>query len=169
MGVEDPATPLPALSAGETVPDAIAAQIRAHHAPGGVDLSGYSTQQLTQLCQYNLFPNATVLVQADMVAAIIARPGPSVDQAEFVLMSLYRSAPGATAPRIADIPVEDPSYLGLVMSQDCTLLRTAQRGLHQPGLEYLTISSEECRIINLHRNLERCLGIDPSELRPIGS
>ena len=65
--------------------------------------------------------------------------------------------------------VEDSTYLGLVMSQDCALLRTAQRGLHQPGLEHLAISSEECRIINLHRNLERHLGIDPTELRPIGA
>jgi nitrite reductase/ring-hydroxylating ferredoxin subunit len=169
MGVTDPETPLPPIPPGQTVRDVIAEQIRQDQASSGVDLSGYSTEQITRLCQYNLFPNVTVLVQADMVTAIIARPGATVDDAEFVLISLRRSAPGAKVPRAADIVVEDPTYLGLVMSQDCTLLRTAQRGLHQPGLEYLAISSEECRIINLHRNLERHLGLVPSELRPIGA
>jgi hypothetical protein len=39
-----------------------------------------------------------------------------------------------------------------------------QRGLRQPGLTHLTLSSEECRIINLHRNLERYLGVSPTEI-----
>jgi hypothetical protein len=33
-----------------------------------------------------------------------------------------------------------------------------QRGLHQPGLDHLLVSSEECRILNLHRNLMEYLG-----------
>jgi hypothetical protein len=32
-----------------------------------------------------------------------------------------------------------------------------QRGLHQPGLTHLTLSGEECRVINTHRNLEQYL------------
>ena len=42
-----------------------------------------------------------------------------------------------------------------VIDQDISVLQTAQRGLHQPGFTHLTLSSEECRILNLHRNLER--------------
>ena len=98
MGITDAETPLPSIPAGQTVPDVIAAQVREHQAKRGVDLSGYSTERITQLCQYNLFPNVTVLVQADMVAAIIARPGPSVDEAQFVLVSLDRSTPGTATP-----------------------------------------------------------------------
>ena len=30
--------------------------------------------------------------------------------------------------------------------------------LHQPGLTHLTLSSEECRVINFHRNLEQVVG-----------
>ena len=44
------------------------------------------------------------------------------------------------------------------------LLRNAQRGLRQPGLTHLSLSSEECRIINNHRTLERYCGISPSEM-----
>ena len=36
----------------------------------------------------------------------------------------------------------------------------AHRGLHAPGLTHLMLSGEECRIINLHRNLDRVTGVD---------
>jgi hypothetical protein len=37
--------------------------------------------------------------------------------------------------------------------------------MHQPGLTHLAISpTEECRIVNLHVNLEEFLDISPSEL-----
>ena len=53
--------------------------------------------------------------------------------------------------------------LRLVLNQDIAVLATMQRGLHQPGFTHLTLSSEECRIINMHRNLERALGIGPDD------
>ena len=40
------------------------------------------------------------------------------------------------------------------MNQDVGIMKTAQRGLHQPGLKHLSLSAEECRVINLHRNLD---------------
>lgn len=45
-----------------------------------------------------------------------------------------------------------------VINQDVDALQRVQRGLHQPGFTHLTLSGEECRIVNLHRNLERYLG-----------
>jgi hypothetical protein len=53
---------------------------------------------------------------------------------------------------------------GFVLNQDVSVLRNAQRGVHQPGFTHLHLSSEEARIINLHRNLERYIGIEPSEM-----
>ena len=35
--------------------------------------------------------------------------------------------------------------------------------LHQPGFTHLTLSDEERRVINLHRNLERYLDLPESE------
>jgi len=49
---------------------------------------------------------------------------------------------------------------GLVLDQDETNLARAQRGPHAPGLTHLTLSGEEWRIINLHRNLDRVTGCD---------
>jgi hypothetical protein len=169
MGVDDAESTAPEVPPGQTIADVIAERIRRHRATTGADLSGYTTEQITHLSQYNLFPNTTVLVQADMLAVLVARPGPSPDEAFFTMLTSWRHAPGAPWARIQEFEVPPETDLGLVMGQDCGLLRTAQRGLHQPGLTHLVIGSEECRIINFQRNLERFLGIEPSELVPIGS
>ena len=71
-----------------------------------------------------------------------------------------------TEPRDVMMPVD--SDFGFVLNQDISILQTAQRGLRQPGLTHLVISGEECRIVNMQRNLERYLGIEPSELRGLG-
>jgi hypothetical protein len=52
---------------------------------------------------------------------------------------------------------------GLVMTQDINVLAGLQRGLHQPGFTHLTLSNEERRVINMHRNLERYLELPESE------
>jgi hypothetical protein len=59
--------------------------------------------------------------------------------------------------------------IGPVFNQDVSVLKTAQRGLEQPGLTHVTLSSEECRVVNLHRTLEHYLDITPTELSPIPS
>ena len=56
--------------------------------------------------------------------------------------------------------------IGLVLQQDFGNFARSQRGLHQPGLTHLTVSeTEECRIVNMHKNLEEYLDITPTELR----
>jgi choline monooxygenase len=158
MGIEEPC-PLPALEAGQTVQDLIAQRIRDAQAAAGVDLSHFDTDQMLRLHQYNLFPNATVLVTPDLLAVLCGRPGPTPDEAEFVAFA-YRRVPSADAPRAKPVDVvlaPDEVDLGLVLNADTRVLAGMQRGLHQPGLTHLTLSSEECRVINTHRNLERYL------------
>jgi hypothetical protein len=57
----------------------------------------------------------------------------------------------------------DEAEPGLVLTQDISVLAGLQRGLHQPGFTHLTLSNEERRVINLHRNLERYLDLPESE------
>ena len=45
------------------------------------------------------------------------------------------------------------------LTQDIRLHAGLQRGLHQPGFTHLALSSEERRVINMHRNLERYLNL----------
>lgn len=153
MGLEADA-PMPELAPGETAQDAIAAAMVAHYAAQGVDLSRYTSAEITALQQYNLFPNATVLVMPDMISVLSSRPGPTPDECQFVMMTFHRSAPDAprSTPMTMELPGDAP--LGFVMGQDIGIMRTAQLGLHQPGLTHLALSAEECRAINLHRNLD---------------
>jgi len=154
--------PLPVVPAGSTIRDVIAHNIRAHQARLGVDLSGLDTDAFLRLSQYNLFPNATVLVWGEMINVLIGRPGLTPDDGQFVSFLLHRPPAGAAPARPVDVPVSSDADFGLVIGQDVSMMARMQRGLHQPGLTHLSLSSEECRIINLHRNLERYLGLEPT-------
>lgn len=170
LGVEMAPGPAPEVPAGQTMADVIAERIRSYQAGTGVDISEFGTDQILRLSQYNLFPNTTVLVWGgDMLNVLQARPGSTPDRAELVMFLFYRRPPDAAPARPLELEVGDDANLGLVIGQDVGILRTAQRGLHQPGLSHLAVGAEECRIINAHRALERYLGIEPTELVPIGS
>jgi choline monooxygenase len=158
MGINEPC-PAPELADGETVTDAIAARVRATHAAEGVDLSRFSTDQMLELHQYNLFPNATVLVMPDLLSVICARPGVDPEHSEMVMFR-FRRAASADAPRTRPYDATigpDQADFGFVLNADMRIAPAVQRGLHQPGLTHITLSNEECRIINTHRNLERYL------------
>jgi phenylpropionate dioxygenase-like ring-hydroxylating dioxygenase large terminal subunit len=159
----DPDTPMPPLAAGESVRSAIVRRLRAEHARShGTDCAAIDDDRMLRLAQYNLFPNATVLLWGEMINVLIARPGPTPDDAHLDTFLLYREPPGAPRSRPVDVPVPADADFGFVLNADFGILATAQRGLHQPGLTDLVVSGEEGRILNLHRNLERGLGIEPA-------
>jgi len=166
MGVEEPCT-VPELEAGQTLHDLIAERIREHQRSAkGVDLARFDARQILELHQYNLFPNVTVLISADILQVLCARPGPTPDEAELIGMSFEREVAGTPRARPVDVEMDmETADFGFVLNQDVAVLRNAQRGVHQPGFTHLSVSSEEARIINLHRNLERYIGIEPSEMQ----
>jgi len=165
MGVNE-SCPAPTVPQGQTLQDVIAEGVRTKHAARGVDLSRFSTNEVLTLNQYNVFPNTTILIAADMMTVMYSRPGESVDDGTLTIMHFDRAA-GADEPRSrpmdAAVPFGEANF-GHVLNQDTDVLRTAQRGLHQPGFTHLALSSEEARLINTHHNLERYLGISPSEM-----
>ena len=153
------AEPCPEIPAGQTVQDVIAARIVQTQAANGVDLSHFGSKRLTGATQYNFFPNSTMLVWSDMVNVLSTRPGLTPDECQFVIMNWHRVPKGA--PRSKPFTLDnagDDLPLGLVMGQDINMMKTAQRGLHQPGLTHLAVSAEEARLLNLHRNLEEWCG-----------
>jgi phenylpropionate dioxygenase-like ring-hydroxylating dioxygenase large terminal subunit len=159
--------PMPAIPPGRTIRDVIAELLRREHARAhGVDCADLDTDRMLRLSQYNLFPNASVLVWGEMVNVLIARPGLTPDDAELTTFLLYRHAPGAPRTRPLDLALPADADFGFVLNADFGVLKTAQRGLHQPGLTHLVVSEEECRILNLHRNLTKYVGDDQE---PAGS
>jgi choline monooxygenase len=163
MGVAE-GTPFPDNPADQPVNDVIADRTRDFAASRGVDLSWASTDQMMRLHQYNVFPNLTLLANADHLTVMVARPGADPDHGEFVMLLWTRMPPGA--PRIKPFDVRMPANEaepGLVMTQDINVLAGLQRGLHQPGFTHLTLSNEERRVINMHRNLERYLDLPEAD------
>ena len=159
---------VPDVPDGQTLQDVIAQKIRDHQDRLGVDLSGYDTAKITHLSQYNLFPNTTVLVSADLFTVMTARPGPSPDEAELAIIQLSRM-PSADAPASSPVHVTvplDQADFGFVLNQDLSVIRTMQTGLHQPGCTHVLLGAEECRIINMNRHLEHYLGLQPGGTEP---
>jgi hypothetical protein len=155
---------MPPVPEGQTIRDVMAELFRTRQAAEfGADMSDLDTARVMDLTQYNLFPNATVLLWGEMINVILSRPGPTPDEAELVTYLLLRHAPDAPRCQPADFPVPADGDLGWILNQDTSVLTSMQRGLHQPGFTHLMLSSEECRIANMHRNLERALGIGPDD------
>ena len=147
--------PTPDIPEGSTLQDVLAAMIVDTQAANGVDISHLDTKKLTGTSQYNLFPNATILIWSDMINILSTRPGMTPDECQFVILNFHRvphGAPRSTPITVDPCPPEIP--LGLVMGQDIGIMQTTQRGLHQPALKVLIVTSEESRLINLHRNIE---------------
>jgi choline monooxygenase len=158
-GLDEPDS-IAAPAEGQTVRDVIAQRIQAYNAARGVDLARFSTEQMMRLHQYNLFPNTTITVFPDLLGVLTARPGPTPDQAEFVLFHFERAAgPDAPRAKAVDITMAPGEYdLGLVLNQDAGVVAGVQRGLRQPACTHVTLSDDECRIVNTHRLLDRYLG-----------
>jgi phenylpropionate dioxygenase-like ring-hydroxylating dioxygenase large terminal subunit len=165
MGVADD-TPFPEddRRPGQSVADVIAGRTKAFAAGRGVDLSWATTDQMMRLHQYNVFPNMTLLVNADHLTVMTSHPGVDPDHGELVMILWTRMPPGAPRTKPADVRLKaDEADPGLVLTQDIAVLAGLQRGLHQPGLTHLTLSNEERRVINTHRNLERYLDLPDSD------
>ncbi|HEX2212372.1 MAG TPA: SRPBCC family protein, partial [Mycobacterium sp.] len=146
--------------AGASVSDLIAERTRAFAAERGVDLGWASTEQVMRLHQYNVFPNMTLLTNADHLTVMTSHPGADPDHGELVMMLWARMPPGAPRAKPVDVRMTAAeAHPGLVLTQDISVLPGLQRGLHQPGFTHLTLSNEERRVINLHRNLERYLDL----------
>jgi phenylpropionate dioxygenase-like ring-hydroxylating dioxygenase large terminal subunit len=164
MGVEE-VCPMPELAPGQTLQDVIADGIKRVQAERGVDRSRFTSDEMLRLHQYNLFPNSTVLITPDLLSIICARPGKTPDDCDMVMLNFEPCAPGAprSQPFDATVPPGQADF-GYVINADVEVAPRVQRGLHQPGMTHMALSSEECRVINTQRNLERYLGIEPSEL-----
>ena len=148
--------PMPEIPNGHSIRDVIAALLRREHARShGTDCAEIDTAAMMRVSQYNLFPNATVLVWGEMMNVLLARPGVTPDECEFTTFLLYRHPKGAPRTCPVDVPVPPDADFGFVLNADVGVMASVQRGLHQPGLTHLVVSGEECRILNMHRNLSR--------------
>jgi hypothetical protein len=117
-----------------------------------------------RLHQYNVFPNMTLLVNADHLTVMTSHPGPDPDHGELVMFLWARMVPESPRSKPVDVRMTAAeAHPGLVLTQDISILAGLQRGVHQPGLTHLTLSNEERRVINMHRNLENYLDLPQAD------
>lgn len=162
-----PGDPVPELADGQEMRDVLVSRIRDVQAEQGNDVSRFSDDQLIDVTQYNFFPNSAMIISPDIFQVWSVTPGATTGTSDFFILSMTRVASSdeaRTQPPIIDMEYGDTEPLGLIMNQDLGILRRTQQGLQQPGFTHLSLSSEEARIINTHRQLERYLEIEPSEL-----
>ena len=167
LGRPDPdaAGPHPPLHDGESMRELIARMIRDDASAQGIDLGEFDDAAVVDLHQYNVFPNLSPVFLAESLSVIRSRPGATPDDCFLDLFFFRRRAANAAPGRPTDVTIAaEDADLGMVFNQDIENLSRVQRGLHQPGFTHLTLSREERRITSLHRNLERYLGISPSEV-----
>ena len=132
----------------------------------GVSYDRFTNDQLMTMQQYNLFPNVSLVIFPDLMTVLRSRPGTTPDDGYLDVINYRRTSPGTPAARPTDVllPAGSDPGLGLILNQDAGNIARVQRGLHQPGFTRMTLSREECRILNMHRNLEHWLGITPTEI-----
>src|ERR1700739_243231 len=96
MGVAE-GTPFPRdqRHPDRSVADVIAERTRAFAAERGVELGWATTDQVMRLHQYNIFPNLTVLTNADHLKIMAALPGPDPDHGEMVMIVVAAVPAGA--------------------------------------------------------------------------
>jgi ABC-type nitrate/sulfonate/bicarbonate transport system substrate-binding protein len=68
----------------------------AHVAASGTDLSGFDTDRIMRLHQYQLFPNCSVLMTADTLSALVARPDSGIRSLKDIKGKRIASAKGAS-------------------------------------------------------------------------
>src|SRR4029079_9829777 len=98
MGLADD-TPFPTdeRRPDQSVCDVIAERTKAFATQRGVDLSWASTDQILRLHQYNVFPNMSLLANADHLTVLTAHPGPDPDHRETEMLlwvRVYTGEPG---------------------------------------------------------------------------
>ncbi len=165
MGVaEDASFPADEQGPDDSAAEMIARRTKVFASERGVDLSWATTDQVLRLHQYNVFPNMSLLTNADHLTVLTSRPGPDPDHGELVMTVFMRMPPDAPRIKPTDVRMTaDDAHPGLVLTQDIAVLAGLQRGLHQPGFTHVVLSNEERRVINMHRNLERYLDLPDAE------
>lgn len=151
----------------------------------GYDYSPFSNEQLTDIEQYNLFPNTMITVQPDDALIMRARPhptdpnqcwwdkftfhrqpDPAVAEAAGVAFEPYARDDRAPADRpehdefSQDDIIEGRKSMTITIDQDVHLIRDVQAGMRSRGFDTAQLCDDEVRVQHYHDWLVHHLGED---------
>ena len=131
---------MPPIPEGDTLRGMLARMVRDVNAAKGIDLSTYADHHVLDMEQYNLFPNITVLVFADMLSVVRARPGTHVEEAYMDVFAFTRvQTPDDRTPRTKPFDVRAPARR-----------RAAVRPRAQPGRRQLRAHAARAAPARVH-------------------
>jgi len=160
-------------------------KVRREVAPGlGFDYDRLSDERLSDIEQYNLFPNTMITVQPDSALLMRARPHPTDPNVCFWDKLTFRMAPDASVAERAGLPYEPhPSTLfeqpsrpehdefdqediiagrktmTITIDQDVHYIRDVQRGMHSRGFRAARLCDDEVRVQHYHDWLDAVMGV----------
>ena len=159
-------------------------RLRREAGPGlGWDYDAFTDERLTDIEQYNVFPNTMVTVQPDDALIARARPHPTDPNWCYWDKFTFRRQPnGDVAARhgvpfkpynpTAAEPVPRPDHdefsqediiegrktMGITIDQDVHYIRDVQAGMHSQGFDAALLCEDESRIQHYHDWLTHWMG-----------
>ena len=151
-------------------------QLRREHGPRlGYDYGSFSDEQLTDIEQYNMFPNTMITVQPDDALIMRARPHPTdPNQCWWDKFTFHRQPDPAVAaaagiayephPHDDRAPQERPEHdefmqddiiegrksMTITIDQDVHLIRDVQAGMRSRGFDTAQLCDDEVRVQHFH-------------------
>ncbi|MDA9292886.1 aromatic ring-hydroxylating dioxygenase subunit alpha [bacterium] len=151
----------------------------------GWDYDAFTDERLTDIEQYNAFPNTMITVQPDDALIVRARPHPTdPNWCYWDKFTLLRQPDEAVALRhgvpfephnpanVAPIArpehdefdqddiIEGRKTMGITIDQDVHYIRDVQAGMHSSGFDAALLCEEEARIQHYHDWLSNWMGED---------
>jgi phenylpropionate dioxygenase-like ring-hydroxylating dioxygenase large terminal subunit len=126
-------------------------------------LDNFSDEELSDVYQTNVFPNAIFSYQAEMLWLIRPRPHPTDPNRCYLdKLSFERQAETAPArPEHESFGYEDViagrNSMTDTIDQDLSLLSQAQQGMLSDGFRELWLNEMECRVSHFHQQLDRLM------------
>ena len=160
-------------------------KLRRDAGPGlGWDYEPFTDERLTDIEQYNVFPNTMITVQPDDALITRARPHPTdPDWCLWDKFTFHRQPSEAVARRrgvpfaphsqkdLEPVPrpehdefsqediIEGRKTMTITIDQDVHYIRDVQAGMHSRGFEKMTLCDDEVRIQHYHDWLDHWMGV----------
>jgi phenylpropionate dioxygenase-like ring-hydroxylating dioxygenase large terminal subunit len=150
----------------------------------GYDYSRLSDERLSDIEQYNFFPNSMITVQPDDALVVRARPHPTDPNRCLWDKFTFRMQPDSEVARRAGVPFEPrdssevepvprPAHdrftqediiagrktMTITIDQDIHLIRDVQAGMRSRGFDTAKLCDDEVRIQHYHDWLDHFLGV----------
>ncbi|WP_420638988.1 aromatic ring-hydroxylating oxygenase subunit alpha [Candidatus Poriferisocius sp.] len=143
---------------GRSARDWAVDKVRGRAAAEGVDFTHYNDEQILDDYHYLVFPNVVLNVHSDLFTIFRARPGdhPGRSHFDFWLFHRLGSHNGAgPPPEMIEFP--EGTVIAEVVNQDLDGIGRVQAGMASDGIDELVLGDFDCRLVNMHAELDRVL------------